>query len=248
MLDENGNYIDIKGIHKYYGKKHVLNDISIQIKPGDIYGILGPSGCGKTTIVKIIAGILDSNEGETLVLDKKMPNLKIMADIGYMAQSDALYEELTAEENLKFFGSIYGMKKNAIKQRSAELMKLLNLAFEGNKKVASYSGGMKRRLSLAIALLNNPKILILDEPTVGIDPLLRQSIWAEFRKLASSNTAILVTTHVMDEATKCDKLAMIRDGKIIATGTPNEIIAQSGTNSIEEAFIHFSFGGSADED
>ncbi|MGB5822907.1 MAG: ABC transporter ATP-binding protein [Proteocatella sp.] len=248
MLDDNGNYIDIKGVHKYYGKNHVLDDISIQIKPGDIYGILGPSGCGKTTIVKIIAGILDSNEGETFVLNKKMPDLKVMANIGYMAQSDALYELLTAEENLLFFGSIYGMSKKKIRQRTVELMKLLNLAFEGNKKVASYSGGMKRRLSLAIALLNSPKILILDEPTVGIDPLLRRSIWEEFRKIASDNTAILLTTHVMDEATKCDKLAMIRDGKIIATGTPDEIISQSGTSSIEEAFIHFSFGGSNNED
>lgn len=248
MVDDKKNYIDIIGIHKYYGRKHVLDDINFHIKPGDIYGILGPSGCGKTTIVKIIAGILDSNEGETFVLNKKMPNLKIMKDIGYMAQSDALYEGLTAEENLLFFGSLYGMNKKKIRKRTAELMALLNLSFEGNKKVSSYSGGMKRRLSLAIALLNSPKILILDEPTVGIDPLLRRSIWEEFRKIASENTAILLTTHVMDEATKCDKLVMIRDGKIIASGTPNEIILQSGKDSIEEAFIHFSFGGVNNED
>lgn len=247
-MSEKDIYVDVKNVHKYFGEKHVLNNINIQIKSGDIYGILGPSGCGKTTIVKIISGILEAQEGEVIVLGQKMPKLKTMSRIGYMAQGDALYEQLSAHENMKFFGSIYGLKKNVIKERTEELLKLVNLYKEGDKRVASFSGGMKRRLSLAIALLNKPDILILDEPTVGIDPLLRKDIWAEFKKLASQNTAILVTTHVMDEAIKCDNLAMVRSGKIIATGTPQEIILQSGTNSIEEAFIHFSHGGEDDED
>ena len=241
-------YVDVKNISKYYGKKHVLDGVSIRIKSGDIYGILGPSGCGKTTIVKIISGIVEVTSGEVFVLGEKMPNLKTMARIGYMAQSDALYEQLSAQENMKFFGKIYGLKNNVIKERSYELLKLVNLHKEGDKRVGSFSGGMKRRLSLAISLLNKPDILILDEPTVGIDPLLRKDIWKEFQKIAQNNTAILVTTHVMDEATKCDNLAMVRDGKIIATGTPDEIINMSGENSIEEAFIHFSHGGSPYED
>ncbi|MGL5256027.1 MAG: ABC transporter ATP-binding protein [Proteocatella sp.] len=241
-------YVDVKNVHKYFGEKHVLKGIDIKIRSGDIYGILGPSGCGKTTIVKIISGITEATEGEVIVLGKKMPNLKTMARIGYMAQSDALYEQLSAQENMKFFGSIYGLHKKVVRERSEELLKLVNLYKEGDKKVASFSGGMKRRLSLAIALLNKPDILILDEPTVGIDPLLRRSIWEEFRMLANDNTAILVTTHVMDEASKCDNLAMVREGRIIATGTPEQIVNQSKKDSIEEAFIHFSHGGEEDED
>lgn len=243
MAEENG--IILRSVNKHFGAKQVLHDIDLQIPFGHIYGLLGPSGCGKTTIVKIMAGILEASSGETFVLGEHMPKLSLMNKIGYMAQGDALYDALTATENIRFFGSIYGMNKAQIKRRTIEVMELVNLSEDLNKPVHAYSGGMKRRLSLAIAIMHNPPVLILDEPTVGIDPLLRRSIWRELNKLAEQGVTIIVTTHVMDEAEKCHQLAMIREGRLIAKGTSSELQANIGVNSIEEAFIYY--GGHQDE-
>jgi ABC-2 type transport system ATP-binding protein len=220
--------IILNKVSKFFDEKQVLKDVSISIPYGCIYGMLGPSGCGKTTTVKIMAGILESSSGETYVLEKKMPQLSLMKEIGYMAQSDALYLSLSAVDNLEFFASIYGMKKGDYKKRILEVMELVNLADDLYKPVGAYSGGMKRRLSLAMAILHNPRVLILDEPTVGIDPLLRQEIWNTFYKMSEEGVTILVTTHVMDEALKCQRLAMMRQGMIIAEGTPEELQSNIG--------------------
>lgn len=195
--------------------------------------------------MKIIAGILEANSGEAYVLNQAMPQLSLMTKIGYMAQSDALYSSLTAAENLRFFGAVYGMNKAKVKEKSAEVMELVNLASDLHKPVQAFSGGMKRRLSLALAILHSPPVLVLDEPTVGIDPLLRKNIWQEFNKLAEQGTTILVTTHVMDEADKCHNLAMMRDGRLIAKGTSQELQEKIGVNSLEEAFIYY--GGQENE-
>ncbi|AGA70166.1 ABC-type multidrug transport system, ATPase component [Desulfitobacterium dichloroeliminans LMG P-21439] len=237
--------IVVRRVNKFFGKKHVLKDIDLEIPYGHIYGLLGPSGCGKTTVVKIIAGILEATSGEAYVLNEAMPKLSLMTKIGYMAQSDALYTSLTAAENLHFFGAIYGMSKSDIKRKSAEVMDLVNLSADLHKPVQAFSGGMKRRLSLAMAILHSPPVLVLDEPTVGIDPLLRKNIWQELNKFAEQGTTILVTTHVMDEADKCHNLAMMRNGRLIAKGTSQELQAHIGVNSLEEAFIYY--GGQADE-
>lgn len=231
--------IVLKQVNKDFGKKHILKDINLEIPHGQIYGLLGPSGCGKTTLVKIVAGILEATSGEAYVLGERMPKLSLMNKIGYMAQSDALYATLTAAENLHFFGSMYGMSKTQIKNRVPEVMELVNLSDHLTKPVQSYSGGMKRRLSLAIAILHNPPVLILDEPTVGIDPVLRKSIWQELNQLSSQGVTILVTTHVMDEADKCHNLAMMREGHLIAKGTSLELQEKIGVQSLEEAFIYY---------
>lgn len=233
------NCIVLQKVNKYFGATHALKDIDLQIPAGQIYGLLGPSGCGKTTMVKVMAGILEATSGATYVLNEPMPRLSLMNKIGYMAQGDALYNTLTAAENLQFFGAVYGMSKKHIKQRTAEVMEVVKLTADLKKPVQTYSGGMKRRLSLAIALLHSPQVLLLDEPTVGIDPLLRKSIWLELNKLADQGVSILVTTHVMDEAGKCHNLAMMREGRLIARGTPAELQANIGVNSIEEAFIYY---------
>lgn len=238
--------IILNKINKFFGDKQVLKDVSMNVPYGCIYGLLGPSGCGKTTTVKIMSGISESTSGETYVLGRKMPQLSLMNEIGYMAQSDALYMMLSAADNLEFFAAIYGMKKEQYKKRILEVMELVNLAEDLNKPVAAYSGGMKRRLSLAMAILHNPKVLILDEPTVGIDPLLRQDIWKELYQMSANGVTILVTTHVMDEALKCHRLAMMRRGVLIAEGTPTELQENIGATSIEEAFIHY--GGDHHED
>lgn len=242
-MDSNNNCIILENINKFYGEKQVLSQVSLNIPKGSIYGLLGPSGCGKTTTVKIMAGILTATSGNTWVLNQKMPNLSLMNEIGYLAQSDALYTSLNGVENLEFFGKIYGLSGKALKTRISEALELVNLKDDLTKPVSDYSGGMKRRLSLAISILHNPQILILDEPTVGIDPLLRQSIWGELYAMADCGVTIIVTTHVMDEAEKCTHLSMMRDGVILATGSPQEIVKSTGKKNLEEAFIYYSKGG-----
>jgi ABC-2 type transport system ATP-binding protein len=233
------NHVSVKDVSKNFGKQEVLKNISMEIEKGEIFGLLGPSGAGKTTLVKMIAGIETTTTGSIHVLDVKMPNLSILSVIGYMAQSDALYSELSAIENLEFFASIYGLKGSKRRDRISEVMEIVNLTNELKKPVGQFSGGMKRRLSLGAALLHEPKLLILDEPTVGIDPVLRQSIWKELKKLSQQGITIIVTTHVMDEAEKCDRLGMIREGALIAVGTPEYLKNQTGVTTIEKAFLQY---------
>jgi ABC-2 type transport system ATP-binding protein len=230
--------IAIEQISKSFGKKTVLNEIDLTIEGGQIYGFIGPSGAGKTTLVKMIVGMDKPDTGTIHVLNKKVPNLKLLQEIGYMAQSDALYTELTGKENLTFFASLYKLKKAEMMERITYAADLVNLADELNKKVSAYSGGMKRRLSLAIALIQNPKILILDEPTVGIDPELRLIIWKELKRLKTEEgKTIIVTTHVMDEAERCDYIAMVRDGIILTSGTPKELKTYYEVDNFDEVFL-----------
>jgi ABC-2 type transport system ATP-binding protein len=230
--------VKIDSVSKSYSRRMILDNISLNIENGQIYGLIGPSGAGKTTLVKIMVGMEKADAGVIQVLDKKMPNLETMQDIGYMAQSDALYSDLTGEENLKFFASLFKISKADQKKRIAYVAELVNLTDHLKKKVSAYSGGMKRRLSLGIALIQNPSVLILDEPTVGIDPELRLSIWNELYRLRNSERkTIIVTTHVMDEALKCDVLAMIRDGRVLTKGSPNALMESYNVSNLEDVFI-----------
>lgn len=231
--------IRTQGVTRKFHDKEVLHGISLEVRRNEIFGLLGPSGSGKTTLVKMIAGIDEATSGEVEVLGIRMPKLSMMNRIGYMAQSDAMYNELTAKENLEFFGALFGLKGAKMKRRIEEVMALVNLTDHLKRPVSAYSGGMKRRLSLAIALMHEPEVLILDEPTVGIDPVLRKSIWDEFENLSQKGTTILVTTHVMDEADKCHRLGMVRDGHLIAVGTPEALKQETGSATIEEAFLHY---------
>lgn len=231
--------IQVHGVSKQFDEKAVLNDITLAVPKAHIFGLLGPSGSGKTTLVRMIAGIDVPTSGTVHVLGQQMPQLAMLSKIGYMAQSDALYAELTAQENLEFFASLYGLTGTKRKQRIHEVMELVDLGSHLKKQISNYSGGMKRRLSLAISLLHEPGILILDEPTVGIDPVLRKSIWQELTNLSRQGTTILVTTHVMDEADKCHQLGMIRDGRLTAVGTPDELKQATSSATIEEAFLHY---------
>lgn len=229
--------VSIQHISKVFGKQQVLKDISLDIHEGEIFGLLGPSGAGKTTLVKQLVGLDLPTSGQNFLFQEKMPALKLIERVGYMAQSDALYGELSAKENLQFFAALYGLKGKKQQQRMNEVMEIVQLTNHMNKLVSNYSGGMKRRLSLAISLLHEPDILILDEPTVGIDPVLRKSIWGAFYDLKSKGTTIIVTTHVMDEAEKCDRLGLMRDGRLIAIGTPKELKDKTNTATIEGAFL-----------
>ncbi|MCP3029900.1 ABC transporter ATP-binding protein [Halobacillus sp. A1] len=236
--------ISLNHIAHSFGVETVIKDINIEIDKGVIFGLLGPSGSGKTTLVKIITGILHPTEGSSVVQDTQMPSLKQMKNIGFMAQSDALYVELTAYENIDYFASIYGLPRSERKQRIKKVLEIVDLVKHMKKPVHTFSGGMKRRLSLAISIVHEPEILILDEPTVGIDPLLRQSIWQEFNKLKSEGTTIIVTTHVMDEAEKCDELALLHDGYVIAQGSPKDLKQSIHVDTMEQAFLHYGGGKS----
>ena len=230
--------IAVNQVSKSFGKKMVLNKIDLNIEEGQIYGFIGPSGAGKTTLVKMIVGMDRPDTGTIHVLNKQIPNLELLQEIGYMSQSDALYMELTGEENLKFFAALYKLSKTEQKKRISYSADLVNLTNELKMRVSTYSGGMKRRLSLAIALIQNPKILILDEPTVGIDPELRLGIWKELLRLKKEEgKTIIVTTHVMDEAEKCDYIAMVRDGSILTRGTPKELKDLFKAENLDEVFL-----------
>ncbi|WP_187445418.1 ABC transporter ATP-binding protein [Bacillus infantis] len=233
--------VSVNNVSRKFGSQYVLTGLSLTIRQGEIYGLLGPSGAGKTTLIKQIAGLDIPNAGDITIFGEKVPSLSLLERIGYMAQSDALYGELTAAENLRFFASLYGLKGTRKKERMLESMQVVGLSEHMDKLVSNYSGGMKRRLSLAISLLHEPELLILDEPTVGIDPVLRQSIWSAFQELKHKGKTLIITTHVMDEAEKCDRLGLLRDGRLIASGSPAELKAEKNAITIEEAFL--AYGG-----
>ena|SRR5699024_3312031 len=230
--------IQVKQVSKRFGQTTVLHDIDLTIEKGRIYGFIGPSGAGKTTLVRMIVGMDTVDDGDIYVFDKKMPDLTSLQNIGYMAQADSLYTTLTGRENLNFFAMLFKIKKSKRKERIDYTSDLVNLTDALDKKVSTYSGGMKRRLSLAIALIQDPDILILDEPTVGIDPELRLDVWNELLRLKEEDgKTIIITTHVMDEAEKCDVVAMIRDGAILTRGTPHELMDVFHTDNLNDAFL-----------
>lgn len=237
MTTENNAVAKISHAYKAFDKREVLQDVNLQIESGKILGLIGPSGAGKSTTIKCLLGMEKLDKGVTTIFETKMPNRKILGRVGYMGQSDALYNELTAKENLIFFGQLMGMEKDKLKQAIDKNMSLVNLTDFLNQTVKTYSGGMKRRLSLATTLLSNPDLIVLDEPIVGIDPSLRVAIWDQLRSLADQNKAIVVTTHVMDEAEKCDYVGLIIDGKLFAFGTPTELKQKFEADSIEEVFL-----------
>lgn len=232
-----GRLIEIEKLSKSFGEQKVLDKIDFNLESGEIVGLIGPSGSGKSTLIKTMLGMEKADEGEALVLDYKMPKREILSNIGYMAQSDALYEMLTGYENLDFFGKMKGVLSDKLKKEIEYIAEVVDLTDDLKKLVSKYSGGMKRRLSLAIALIGSPELLILDEPTVGIDPSLRKNIWKELFKQRDNGVGILVTTHVMDEAELTDKVGLLLNGDIIDFDTPQQLKVKNNVKTIEEVFL-----------
>lgn len=237
--------IEIEDVSKSFKKQTVLQNMNLSIDENEIFGLIGPSGSGKTTLIRLIIGAVSADSGMIRVGNYKVPDRRVLNMIGYMPQNDALYLDLSGYDNLMFYGGMYHRKRAELKKRAREVLQLVELWQDAGKKVINYSGGMKKRLSLAVALLHDPKILILDEPTVGIDPLLRRKIWEEFDHQKQNGKTIIITTHVMDEAVKCDRLALIYGGGILDCGTVGALLGKTKNNSIEELFMaNSSKGGS----
>ena len=229
--------IQISHISKSFDRQAVLNDISLRIPRGQIVCLLGPSGSGKTTLIRIILGAIPADSGEVRIADTIVPNRPLLSRIGFMPQQDALYENLSAIDNLAFFAGLYGIDRKTFRRRAEEALLLVGLEADRDKLVAKFSGGMKKRLSLAVATLNNPEVLLLDEPTVGIDPVLRRSIWQQFDQWRGEGKTLLVSTHVMDEVNECDQAALINHGRLIAYDTIDNLLQSTQSGHIEELFI-----------
>lgn len=236
-------FIAVEGVSKSFGRQAVLQNVSLAVKEQEIFGLLGPSGAGKTTLVRLITGALLPDAGSVTVGGCRVPSFDALRKVGFMPQEDALYADLSGYDNLRFFASLFGLKKQRARRRIEEVLTLVDLTADAKKQVAHYSGGMRRRLSLAIALLHDPPLLILDEPTVGIDPLLRRRIWEEFQSLRAQGRTILITTHVMDEAARCDRLGLVYGGGILACDTVQNLLARTQHGSLEELFLAGANGG-----
>ena len=240
-LDRGAAAIRATGLVKAFGAIRAVDDVSFDLAPGRIYGILGPNGSGKTTLIRLLTGLTRATKGEAEVLGVPVPSRTVLARIGYMTQSDGIYPALTVGENARFFAATYGVRDKA---SVLEALNLVDLADRVDSVAVTLSGGQRRRLSLACALIHHPPVLFLDEPTVGIDPVLRVEFWAHFRRLADAGTTIVVSSHVMDEADRCDELLFVRSGRVIARGTGSEIRAQAETDNLEQAFLRL--GGIAE--
>ncbi len=219
------------GVTKRFGERVAVNDVSFEIAPGETYGLLGPNGAGKTTTVSMICGLRDRDAGEITVAGHRLNGdaTGAKAQIGYVPQEIALYPDLNGVENLRFFGQMYGLKGKALGERVDAVLDIVGLTERSRDRVDRYSGGMQRRLNIAAGLLHQPQLLVLDEPTVGVDPQSRNAILENVEKLAVEGMAVLYTTHYMEEAERlCDRVGIIDEGRIIAEGTRRELVSKVG--------------------
>ena len=236
-MTETEMVIETRQLTKRFGGFTAVDNLDLRIKRGETYGLLGPNGSGKTTTIKILCGLMKATGGEAMVLGKRAADSSISSRIGYMPQETALYLDLTVHENMQLFGEIYGMSKEEIKQEEENLLRFIDLARWRDSTIANLSGGMRHRVSLACSLLHKPELLLLDEPTVGVDPELRASFWDYFETLRREGVTVVITTHYMDEAYHCNRIGLLRQGRLIAEGAPEDIIASSGAKSLEDAFL-----------
>ena len=225
--------IETKALRVVRGGSEVLHEIDLEVPEGEVTGLLGPSGCGKSTLMRAIVGVQIVQGGAVNVLGKPAGSAELRARVGYVTQAPSVYLDLSIEENLLYFATVV----RADPSRIAEVMRAVDIDELAGRKVGNLSGGQVARVSLATALLNEPPLLVLDEPTVGLDPVLRRDLWGMFRALADGGTTLLVSSHVMDEADRCDRILLMRDGSILATGTPQELRDDTGADDLDAAFL-----------
>jgi ABC-2 type transport system ATP-binding protein len=237
---DSGPALATEALTKQFGRLTAVDSIDLALPAGRIYGLLGPNGSGKTTLIRLLSGLARPTSGSARVLGVPMPSRSNLEHIGYMTQADGIYGELSVWENVRFFAALFGLHDD---EALRHVLDVVDLADRRNSPVYELSGGMRRRLSLACALVHRPRILFLDEPTVGVDPALRVQFWGYFRDLAASGTTLLVASHVMDEADRCDELLLILHGKLLAQGSGESIRQRAGVSDLEGAFLKLGEAG-----
>jgi len=241
LKESQDNAINASRVTFRYNNIKALDELSLEVPAGISFGLLGPNGAGKTTLIRLLVGLLKPKSGSVQILGQK-PSRKTAHLIGYMPQLHSLYAELSVIQNLDFFARIYRMTDKIERaQRVEEVIRLVDMWHRRNDSIHKLSGGMKQRVSLACAIVHNPPLLFLDEPTVGLDPELRVTFWEHFTNLTKQGITIIISSHTMDDAAHCDRLAFMRDGKVIADGTPGELQQATGKPgaTLEDAFLYF---------
>jgi ABC-2 type transport system ATP-binding protein len=228
------NSIEIDGLEVTRGGRQILRDVSVNVAERTVTGLLGPSGSGKTTLIRSIVGVQRIARGSIRVLGHPAGSRDLRHTIGYVAQAASVYRDLTVRENLRYFAAVLGVPP----RRVDEVTTAVALAGQADSRVDHLSGGQQSRVSLAISLLGNPQLLLLDEPTVGLDPVLREELWALFHRLAASGATLLVSSHVMEEAARCQRLLLLRDGQLLVDDTPEALLQRTGAPDLDAAFLH----------
>lgn len=242
MNSENGHAVRMEGLMKSYGDIRALDGLDLNIANGCLYGLIGPNGSGKSTAIKAAMGLVSADSGKVEVLGEEAPLKRNIHRIGYMPQELAVYQDISVWENLEAFGGMYSLSKTELERSGMEVLRMVDLVHRRDSLVRALSGGMKHRVSLACALVHSPDMIFLDEPTVGVDPELRVRFWDYFKELKRKGRTVIITTHYMDEALRCDMVGMIRGGRLIAEGTALELMHRSGADNLEDAFLRFSRG------
>ncbi|GAB6985197.1 ABC transporter ATP-binding protein [Nocardioides pyridinolyticus] len=224
--------VEVRGLHVVRGGRRVLEQLDISVG-GGVTGLLGPSGCGKSTLMRCLVGVQRVRAGSVTVFGQEAGSRDLRARVGYVTQAASVYDDLTVVENLRFFAQVLGVGRDHVDR----VVDAVDLGRHREQVVGRLSGGQRSRVSLAVALLGEPDLLVLDEPTVGLDPVLRVDLWRLFHELADRGAAVFVSSHVMDEAERCDRLLLMREGRIIADGTPGEIKDRAAADTVEDAFL-----------
>ena len=238
MVDAEGDVaaLRVRGLRVVRGGRRgtvVIDGMDLDVEAGQLVGLLGPSGSGKTTLLRAVVGVQDRITGTVTVLGRPAGEPPLRHEVGYVTQSPSVYADLSVRHNLEYFAALLGVDEQDV----ARVLDAVDLTPLAGRRVATLSGGERSRTSLAIALLGRPRLLVLDEPTVGLDPVLRRDLWGLFRSIAATGTTLIVSSHVMDEAAHCDRLLLMRDGRLLAHGTQPELLARTGARDVEEAFL-----------
>jgi ABC-2 type transport system ATP-binding protein len=236
------NLVEVRALVVDRGDHRVLDGLDLTIEEGSVTGLLGPSGCGKSTLMRSLVGVQQLTSGRVTIAGDEAGSAPLRSKVGYVTQAASVYDDLTVRENLAFFARVLGADREAVERA----ITTVDLTTHADAVVGRLSGGQRSRASLAVALLNTPDLLVLDEPTVGLDPVLRRELWALFHRLAEDGAAVFVSSHVMDEADRCDRLLLMREGRIIADDTPQGIRERTQTADIESAFLALVSDGVSD--
>ncbi len=229
--------IRTENLTKRFGHLTAVDRLSLVVPRGETYGLIGPNGSGKTTTMRLLCGILTPDSGEISVLGYRIPSFAVLRKIGYMPQENAIYPDLSVRENLYFFGRMQGLSHRKIQSRTDEVLRVVHLEGKRDALARDLSGGMQRRVSLAAAMIHRPELLFLDEPTAGVDPDLRVFFWAHFKRLTEEGTTILISTHYLEEASRCHRIGLMSRGRLVQEGPPQALEEATHAATLEEAFL-----------